>query len=219
MTQGRAVLERRCLGCHEHHSQGSGTQTASDLGGFGTRAWVRGLLENPKVPAYFGKVPQCDGMVEWKRSSKLKGEQLDAVADFVASFATIPADLTPNEWLDRPEVSDHPGNAPFQKECGTCHVVDGLTEGGTRDAPNLFAWGSPRWMARMIRKPGAADRYGYLEQEQKMPAFGPDQLTSNDLETLIRYLKDDYPKGGSAQSDAGESLAARGDSSTRPSAP
>jgi hypothetical protein len=74
-------------------------------------------------------------------------------------------------------------------------------------------------MARMIRKPGAADRYGFLEQEQKMPAFGPDQLTHNDLETLIRYLKDDYPKGGAAEGNGTESLAARGASAIRPPAP
>jgi hypothetical protein len=49
-------------------------------------------------------------------------------------------------------------------------------------------------MARMIRKPGAADRYGFLEQEQKMPAFGQDQLTPNDLEMVIRYLKGDYAR-------------------------
>ena len=42
--------------------------------------------------AYFGKVPQCDGMAEWKKSSKLSPKQLDDVADFVASFAKIPAD-------------------------------------------------------------------------------------------------------------------------------
>ncbi len=73
LTHGRAALERRCLGCHVDGGKGSGTQTASDLAGFGSRAWVRGLLENPRATAYFGKVPQCDGMVQWKEGSKLKG--------------------------------------------------------------------------------------------------------------------------------------------------
>jgi ubiquinol-cytochrome c reductase cytochrome b subunit len=139
-------------------------------------------------------------MVEWKKNSKLNPRQLDAVAEFVASFAQIDPDTTPDEWLNRPGVSDHPGLKPFQKECGTCHVVEGLTEGGTRDAPNLFAWGSPQWIARMIRKPGAADRYGFLADDQKMPAFGPDQLTSNDVEMVIRYLKDDFPKSDASPS-------------------
>ncbi len=198
-TQGRAVLERRCLGCHVYGGKGTGAQTASDLVGFGSRAWIGGLLENPQAPAYFGKVPVCDGMAEWKKSSKLKGKALDDVADFVAAFATIAPDTAPDEWLSRPEVANHPGLAPFQKECGTCHIVDGFTEGGMRDAPNLFAWGSPQWTARMVRKPNAADRYGYLEKEQKMPAFDADQLSANDLQMVIRYLQGDYIRGGPGQ--------------------
>jgi ubiquinol-cytochrome c reductase cytochrome b subunit len=119
--------------------------------------------------------------------------ELDDVARFVASFAAIPPDLTPEEWLNSPGVAEHPGLEPFMNECGTCHVIDGLSEGGTRDAPRLFAWGSPQWTRRMIRKPGAPDLYGYLEAEHQMPAFGGDQLTDNDATTLIRYLRDDYP--------------------------
>jgi ubiquinol-cytochrome c reductase cytochrome b subunit len=201
LTQGRMVLERKCLGCHFFDGKGSGEQqTASDLSGFGSRDWIRGLLANPKAPQYFGKVPQCDGMAEWKKTSKLSPKQLDDVADFVASFAKIPVDLTPDEWLDSPGVSSHPGLAPFEKECGTCHAIDGFTDGGERDSPKLFAWGSPQWIARMIRKPGATEKYGYLKVEHQMPAFGPDQLIQNDVDMVIRYLKEDYLKPGAASS-------------------
>ena len=31
----------------------------------------------------------------------------------------------------------------------------GLHRGRQRNAPNLFAWGSPQWITRMIRKPAA----------------------------------------------------------------
>jgi quinol-cytochrome oxidoreductase complex cytochrome b subunit/mono/diheme cytochrome c family protein len=193
LTHGRAALDRKCLGCHVYDGKGAGEQSASDLKDFGSYAWIRGLLDDPRAPAYFGKVPQCDGMVEWKKSSKLTKAQLDDVARFVAGFAAIPPDLTPEEWLNSPGVADHPGLEPFQKECGTCHVVEGLSEGGTRDAPRLFAWGSPHWMTRMIHKPGAPDLYGYLEAKDQMPAFGRDQVTDNDVDTLIRYLRNDYP--------------------------
>ena len=71
LTQGRNVLERRCLGCHFFEGKGSGEQTASDLAHFGSRAWVRGLLDDPSSPTYFGKVAKFDGMAEWKKSSKL----------------------------------------------------------------------------------------------------------------------------------------------------
>jgi len=202
LTQGRGVLERRCLVCHVFEGKGSGKQTASDLGRFGSRPWIRGLLEHPGSPSYFGKVAKFDGMAEWKKSSKLSSKQLDDVADFVASFATIPDDMTAEDWLNSPGVSEHPGLAPFQKECGQCHKIDGFTDGDMRDAPKLFAWGSPHWIGRMIRNPRASDKYGFLDDKQpnQMPAFGADQLTSSDLDVVVRYLKDDYVKAVPAKS-------------------
>lgn len=205
LYHGSKVLESKCLSCHYFDGKGQTStdadgktvmseQTAADLKGFGSYAWVRGLLENPQSDTYFGKVPQCGGMARWKKSTELTPQQLDDVAAFVASFAQIPDDVTPQEWLEDPKVGEHPGFEPFVADCGQCHVVGEpglLTEGGTEDAPNLFGWGSKRWLSRMIRKPGAHDLYGYLEPEGQMPAFAG-QLTDNDLETLIRYLKDDY---------------------------
>jgi ubiquinol-cytochrome c reductase cytochrome b subunit len=195
-TQGHNVLERRCLGCHYFEGKGSGAQTASDLAHFGSRVWIRGLLEEPRSSTYFGKVAKFDGMAEWKKNSKLSPKQLDDVADFVASFASVADNMTPDDWVNSAGVSDHPGSAPFQKECGQCHVIDGLTEGSLRDAPGLFGWGSPWWIARMIRKPRSSDKYSFLDekQENQMPAFGPDQIISSDLDALIRYLKDDYAR-------------------------
>ena len=128
LYHGRAVLGRKCLGCHYYDGKGVGEQSAADLKGFGSRAWVRGLLENPQSPAYFGKVPQCDGMAEWKKNSKLSPEQLDDVADFVATFAEIPAGTTPQEWLEDPKVAEHPGLEPFQADCTQCHLIEGLGE-------------------------------------------------------------------------------------------
>ncbi len=191
LSHGRETLDSKCLSCHVFDGKGSGQQIAADLKNFGSYAWIRGLLEKPDSPAYFGKIPQCDGMAEWKRNSKLTPKQLDDVADFVASFAQIKSDLTPEEWLNSPGISDHPGVAPFQKECGACHAIEGLCEGGTRDAPKLFAWGSPQWITRMIQKPGAPDLYGYLEKKAQMPSFAG-QLTDNDVLTIVRYLKNDY---------------------------
>jgi ubiquinol-cytochrome c reductase cytochrome b subunit len=193
-TEGQKVLDRRCLSCHFFEGKGSGKQTASDLSQFGSREWLEGLLKDPKAKSHFGTVTALTGMVEWKKNSKLTPKQRDDVIDFVASFAKIPADVTTEEWLNSPGVSDHLGLPPFQKECGSCHVVEGLSEGGTRDAPNLFAWGSPRWFARMTRKPGAADKYGYLDAKDQMPAFGDDQLSANDMDMIIRFLKNDYPR-------------------------
>jgi ubiquinol-cytochrome c reductase cytochrome b subunit len=203
LTQGSSILDQRCLGCHQFEGKGTGTQTASDLKDFGTRQWVRGLLENPVSATYFGRVPKFGGMKEWKEGSGLEPADLDKVADFVATFASIPDGTTPVDWLKSPEIAKHAGREPFVEECGTCHVIEGLTKGGMRRAPNLFGWGSPWWIARMVRNPRSSDKYGFLDARQpgQMPAFGDDQITRSDLETLIRYLKGDYakpaPVGGS----------------------
>ena len=61
----------------------------------------------------------------------------------------------------------------------------------------------------MIHKPGAPDLYGYLEAKDQMPAFGADQLTENDVTTVIRYLRNDYtPRTavGAAGSEGRQSL-------------
>jgi ubiquinol-cytochrome c reductase cytochrome b subunit len=130
-------------------------------------------------------------MTRWKKSSRLSARELDAVADFVASFAAVPPDTTAEEWAEDPKVVRHPGLEPFVKECGPCHAVSGLTEGGTEDAPSLFGWGSTQWTARMVKKPGAPDLYGFLEQPGRMASFDG-QLTENDLTTLVRFLKGDF---------------------------
>jgi mono/diheme cytochrome c family protein len=44
----------------------------------------------------------------------------------------------------------------------------------------------------MIKSPGHPSTYGYLAEEQKMPAFGG-QLTESDVSAVIRYLQGDYP--------------------------
>ncbi len=167
---------------------------------------MRGLLEKPDSPDYFGKVPQCNGMTTWKKKySKLSPEELDSVASFVASFASIPPDITPGEWLNDPKVKEHPGRELYEGECAECHTLGVPVDASEliQPAPDLFAWGSPRWTSRMIREPGSPGHYGYLEKKkvQKMPPFGG-QLTDADIGTLVRYLKGDY-RGNPAASKEG----------------
>jgi ubiquinol-cytochrome c reductase cytochrome b subunit len=136
-------------------------------------------------------------MVTWKKGSKLKSKaELDQVARFVATFANVPSDMTPEDWQADPKVAEHPGRELFVKDCGSCHKIPDLTEGTREDAmqeaPNLFGWGSPQWMARFVHNAGASDLYGYLDEKDQMPAFGSDKLSANDMDMIIRYIKGDY---------------------------
>jgi quinol-cytochrome oxidoreductase complex cytochrome b subunit/mono/diheme cytochrome c family protein len=198
LHRGGEVFAKKCLGCHSMGDLKPEIPSAPDLKNYGTYAWIRGLLEKPDSPSYFGNTPQCDGMTTWKESTKLSGKQLDDVAAFVASFASIPPDVDPAEWLLDPKVKDHPGRAAYLKECTECHTTgDLVAKGKMQPAPNLFAWGSSAWTGKMIKAPGSMSHYGYLdegdEKNQKMPGFGG-QLTDPDVTTLIRYLKGDYDR-------------------------
>jgi hypothetical protein len=64
----------------------------------------------------------------------------------------------------------------------------------------------------MIGKPGAADRYGYLEPKDQIPAFGPDQLSQNDVAIVIHYPRNDYtaPSGSVHASSHGGVVQAVG---------
>lgn len=216
LQTGFQSLKQKCLSCHYFDGKGvlergpdgkmvMSKQVAADLNGFGTRTWVRGLLENPADSKYFGTTPQCGGMQRWKKSSKLKPEELDKVADFVALFAEVKDDETPNDWLENETVANHPGLELFKNDCGRCHMVDpdgNLGEGGEEDAPNLFGWGSTRWTARMIRHPNAIDRYGFLDEKDQMPGFENTELSEREIGVLLKFLKGDFipnPTGASTE--------------------
>jgi quinol-cytochrome oxidoreductase complex cytochrome b subunit/mono/diheme cytochrome c family protein len=173
-------------------------QTASDLEGFGSRAWVRGLLANPSDSKYFGKTPNLKGMKKWRKDTKLTPEELDQVADFMAKLAEVEPNEAAADWYDRAydgKLSEHPGATLFVEDCGKCHVIGeaGLvSDGGAMDSPDLFAYGSRRWLEAMIDDPAAEHLYGYLDDADRMPGFAS-QLSGNDREVLIRFLEGDYP--------------------------
>jgi len=201
LTRGGGLFAKKCQGCHDLGERKAEPQSAPDLVNYGSYAWIRGLLEKPDSVGYFGNLPQCGGMQEWKEGSKLSAKELDDVASYVAWFATIPPDVTPAEWADAAEVKAHPGRKPYQAECAECHTMGDPSTRSKKlqPAPDLFAWGSDRWTARMIKHPSAVNLYGYLEGDQKMPAF-EGQITDADVATLVRYLKGDYPRPGEGAS-------------------
>jgi ubiquinol-cytochrome c reductase cytochrome b subunit len=194
LYHGGGVFEKKCQGCHSFGDQAATAQSAPNLKGYGTRAWFRGLLEKPDSADYFGKVANSEGMSEWKKRTRLTPQQLDDVADYVATFATIDPETTPDEWAAQDKASEHPGRKSFQ-ECLKCHTMGDVSEAvknkKEKESPDLFAYNSTRWTARMIRNPNHPKHYGFLEPDQKMPVFAG-QLTDDDVTTLIRYLKGDY---------------------------
>src|SRR3954465_7213106 len=110
-TQGPKLFRQHCASCHSHAPKNpiandpqvvvAEKPSASNLWGFGTRNWVRGILDAKQIagPHYFGNTAFKDGdMVTWvqdniaKNLSELKGAELDKfkgqVDDVTLALAT-----------------------------------------------------------------------------------------------------------------------------------
>lgn len=197
LYRGSRLFAQKCQGCHAYNQvrEGEGKLLAPELKGFGTKEWVRNLLEDPDAPAYYRELRKCDpllgGMASWKKGTgkDLKPEELDQLAAFVASMADIPPDTPPSVWENADAVQNDPGYALFSDQCASCHLWGEADE--SNFGPSLYAWGSRGWFRRMMHNPGAPDLYGLVKPTCQMPAF-EGQLTESDLEALYRFLKGDY---------------------------
>ena len=110
LTQGRNVLDRRCLGCHVFEGNGSGTQTASDLIASARRPGFTDCCQSELTELTWAKSPS---LTVWPNGRSLQSSTLNKSTTWPISSrcsAAIPDDLTVDDWLNSPGVSDHPGS-------------------------------------------------------------------------------------------------------------
>ncbi len=211
LTRGMALLEQKCLGCHAYEGQDASERRTArykgfELDHFASREWLGEFLDNPSaaevrrssVPTAPGANLQgrWTGMDQVEEDLRLRGPGRARRRRRLRRqlSAEIPADGLVEDWAADPRVKDHPGFAPFVEKCLPCHAVGNL---GPSDkelrAPGLFAYGSSQWLGRMIKNPAERGLYGFKKAHEQMPGFA-DQLTPNELEMLVRLLRDDYVK-------------------------
>ena len=183
VTQGAKLFVTNCAVCHSYTASSAekalgipdcpkpGAKEvfrASDLGGWGTKVWIRGLIANPGDPKYFG-LTKLEGMKKWRKGIEKgrKGMKNGNIAQEEADFDTIA------EWLadqakpkeKRDEHLKEKGRALFIENCATCH---GFEKEGAGTAPDFTGYGSPEWLRFMIMSPGSKLRHG---EKNAMPAF------------------------------------------------
>jgi ubiquinol-cytochrome c reductase cytochrome b subunit len=175
-TQGPGLFKENCFICHSYGNEFTDgkkvVHKASDLAGFGTEEWIRGLLRDPGNPGYFGRTG-LSKMTNWvaktrakAKKSKKKGKEaeLDADFDVVAKWlAGHPRGAEPAETEDSEFAR---GYRVFERlECKSCHTYGGK---GAGLAPDLTGYGDADWLRLMLMRPYSPMRY---DISNRMPAF------------------------------------------------
>ncbi len=210
-AEGRRLFTQYCASCHDHGtSDGLVAQgedlwieqsTAPNLAGFASRPWLKGLLDPKQIvgPHYFGNTKLCRSkMVDWVKANlaeldSAEKTDLEKVIMAVSAEAQLPAqrdaDAKDAKAIEEGRKLILGGTSLFT--CTDCHK---LREKGTQgDAPNLTGYGSPEWIAGVIRNPASPRFYGKLND--RMPAYAasadPAQntLSARQIELLTDWLR------------------------------
>jgi ubiquinol-cytochrome c reductase cytochrome c subunit len=168
----RLLYQQDCAWCHG--ADGQGTTFGPSLVGVGA-ASADFMLRTGRMP--IAKVePQPE-----RRAPTYTPEQIAALVDYVAALGPGP----PVPSVDPAAGDLAEGQQLYERNCAACHSSTGfggaLTNG--LQAPGLGA-SSPTEIAEAVRIGGAGLRTGH------MPRFGPDILSDQQLDSLVRYVDD-----------------------------
>ena len=205
LSQGPKLFAQHCASCHAHVDPGApeaqavlAKASAANLHGFGTAAWMRGLLDPKQVagPAYFGNTAhKDDDMVNFVQNdladaATWKPDDIEAVIVAMAAEAGLAAAGTPPAVIEKGR-----GLVADGERCGSCHTFrdNGVAAGS---APDITGWGSREWLVGIIVDPTHQRFYG--DTNDRMPSFGKAEegaapmLTRRQIEMIADWLRGDW---------------------------
>ena len=208
-TQGPKLFARYCASCHLYEDPDGlvvaelpETLGGSNLFGFGTQEWLRGLFDPEQIsgPNYFGRTEHAEGeMPEFVQMylAELDEENRQALEKVIAALAAQ-ASLPVAKSIDAETVrqgeqliQEHAWNDEMR--CVDCHRFG--EEGELGSAPDLTGYGSREWLIGMISHPEHERFYG--EINDRMPIFGGSDtkkgiLDRRQIEILADWLRGDW---------------------------
>src|SRR5262249_33676162 len=139
-----------------------------DLTRFGSRGWIEGFLRDPDGPSFFGRTP-----IHGMKAVQAEGEVVKALTEYVYALSG-PAD-------GGAELRKK-GQALFEdKNCDTCHELDGKTEG---EGPSLKDHAGAAWVRGVVMDPGSPLFFG---EKNDMPAYGK-KLTAEEVDRVSAWV-------------------------------
>ncbi|MFO1021929.1 MAG: cytochrome b N-terminal domain-containing protein [Planctomycetales bacterium] len=216
-TQGAKLFAKNCAVCHRYDGKdGTGkpveelvgdklvpaVATATDLGKFGSREWVSGVLKDfkkhfePTTHARFDGQEVKDrftagSMAEWSESNakEMKPEDLAAIVEFIVDQSGVANPPTNPDLVAKGKKFFSDGSEEVQESCATCHKLQPRGEmkalGSGSGAPELTGYGSAEWLDSFISNPGDKRHYG---KKNAMPGFA-DRLSRQDRKLLIDWMQ------------------------------
>ena len=206
--RGVRLFAANCASCHPHGGHdGMGGEvkepSAPDLKGVGSRDWIAGLLHHKRYTSaeYFGKTSFKDGkMAGHLEEIEMLPDDIDKVSAALASEAKVHGYHEPKEG-----IIDSGFDLMFEElECADCHGIQGEDEG---KGPSLTGYMSREWMINFVGNPAHEDLYG--KKNDRMPSFlgvkqedgtvKPGQLSRQDVELIVDWLRGEWARPGNVQ--------------------
>lgn len=202
LTQGPKLFAKNCASCHRfngHDGMGRAVadpQSAPDLSGFGSRAWIAGLLDPERVSStnYFGGTKFKDGKMSKfvkKEIAHYTPEQKEQLTKVIAALSAE-AGLKSQQLADQHDAAMIEEGRKFLKEamkCTDCHEFRAKDEDAS--APRLTGYASREWLVAFLNNPSHADFYG--DKSDRMPPFGEKKLlTPEAIGLLADWLRGDW---------------------------
>ena len=167
----KRLWSERCGGCHDDGKDRKGPLLTI---GYGSRAWIRGVLTDPDADTNFGRVKKIQEAKSRMKPAEEKGADLDALIEFVYAQGGA-ADADAAKVKKGKELFDG-------GKCSDCHFDDGESSEG--EAPNLGGHGSRAWIAGLLADPAHPRYFG---EKNEMPAFAA-KLSAGDINLLAEYV-------------------------------
>lgn len=200
-TQGPRIFSRNCASCHRfdgHDGLGNALPkdsiSASDLKGYGSRAWVSGFLHADTIltARYWGGTYHAEGdMAMWLADHIPEGEDEITMRQNVVLALSAQAKLPSQAEVDvRDSTRIALGTAFIRNTdygCASCHTFEDV---GT-DSPDLTGWASREWMIAFVNDPAHPRFFG--RDNDRMPSYGVEKsLTQKEIEMVVDWIRGEW---------------------------
>jgi ubiquinol-cytochrome c reductase cytochrome b subunit len=200
--RGKEIFTKSCAPCHVLGDLGDKDKSsASRLDGWGTEAWVLGMLHDPDAPERFGRTPYKGEMPSQDTPPKegaegfkpMPKDDMEAAAAFLIAQGDEPGEAVPANALRKDAARVKRGEEIVVKRCTLCHMYKATgDEADTGNAPEFQGYGSIAWTRAQVANPGTPKTYREkaLDPSLKghMPRFD-DELSAEDVDLVARWVR------------------------------